>query len=359
MENAYNLWKKGTSGSHHLWGKVELDKRGDIDIIIFKHEEFAWLNKIGNFFKISHLDSQIRVLFNLKKFDILYAPYSTANTRLLVFLKWIGLFRKPIVVTIHQPLLSSGKLKGLTEIISKKVLLQYDASIFLSEPLMNSTIKKLKIPDGIVKQKFSTAQWGPDTEFYNFPEPAIPLEDCDYFVSAGHTDRDYDTLVEAFRETKYSLKIFCSTKSLPKTKNIPSNITIVSTGIPYFELLKHYRNARAILIPLKYPEEKEGCQGMTSIQDVIALGKPTIITRNKSLNLNVEEEGIGLFVEMGDVEGWKKATKILMEDKNVLRKMGANSKKTYLEKFNSQIFANKLQEVFLKVAESNSKKNDF
>lgn len=359
MENAYTLWKNGTSGSHHLWGKVELDKGGKIDVIIFKHEKFPWLNKIGNFFKITHLDSQIRILFNLKTFDILYAPYSTANTRLLVFLKWLGLFRKPIVVTIHQPIFSSGRFKGLTSLLSKKILLQYDASIFLSEPLMTNTIDRLQIPERIVKQKFSTAQWGPDTDFYDFSKSEIPVEDCTYFISAGHTDRDYDTLVEAFRETKYALKIFCSTKSLPKTKDIPPNISIVSSGIPYFELLQYYRNARAILIPLKYPREKEGCQGMTSIQDVIALGKPTIITRNVSLNLNVEEEGIGLFVEMGDVEGWKKATKTLMEDETLLKKLAANSKKTYLEKFNSQVFADKLQEVLLNVYESKSKKDDF
>lgn len=349
MENAYDLWKKGVSGSHHVWGKIELDRRGKVDVIIFKHLKYPILNKIGDFLKITHLDQQIRILFNLKKFDILYAPYSSANTRLLVLLKWMGLFKKPIVVTIHQPLISSAKSRRIANFFSKELLLQYDASIFLSETLMKKTVQQLRIPHDLEKEKFHTAQWGPDAEFYGNDEPNVPLQDCDYFISAGHTDRDYDTLIEAFRGINYSLRIFCSQKSLPKTNDIPPNVTIVSTGVPYSELLKWYRNARAILIPLKYPKEKEGCQGMTSIQDVIALGKPTIMTLNPSLNLDIEKEGFGIFVEMGDILGWKKALKLLIDDTSLLTTMGSLATKTYIEKFNSEIYADKLQEVLLEV----------
>src|SRR5690606_31149700 len=193
------------------------------------------------------------------------------------------------------------------------------------------------------------AQWGPDTDFYHTDEPEISLEDCNYFISAGQTDRDYDTLIEAFRGIDYSLKIFCSKRSAPKTKDIPPNVSIDSNGVPYFELLNYYRKSRAILIPLKYPPIKEGCQGMTSLQDVIALGKPTVMTTNRTLNLDVEKEGFGIFVEMGDVEGWRKAVKLLIEDKAALNLMGVNAKKTYHEKYNSKIFSDKLQEVLLKV----------
>ncbi len=352
MENAYDLWKKGVSGSHHVWGKIELDRRGKVEMIIFKHVKYPFLNRIGNIFKITHLDQQIRILFNLKQFDILYAPYSSANTRLLVLLKWLGLFKKPIVVAIHQPLISSTKSRWTANFFSKKLLLQYDASIFLSEALMKKTVQQLRIPRHVEKEKFHTAQWGPDAAFYENDEPNVPLQDCDYFISAGHTDRDYDTLIEAFRDINYSLRIFCTQKSLPRTTDIPPNVRIVSTGIPYSELLKWYRNARAILIPLKYPKEKEGCQGMTSIQDVIALGKPTIMTLNRSLNLDVEKEGFGIFVEMGDILGWKNAISLLIHDTSLLTTMASLAQKTYVEKFNSEIFADKLQEVLVKVYHS-------
>jgi glycosyltransferase involved in cell wall biosynthesis len=353
MENAYALWKKGTSGSHHVWGKVELDQKGEIEMILFRHEKYKFLNRIGKFFKIKHLDQQIRLLGNLNKFDVLYAPYSFANTRLLVFLKWIGLFKKPIVVTIHQPAFSSIKQSKFMRWLTKKLLLQYDASIFLSEQLMKDTVNLLQIPEETVKEKFSTAQWGPDIDFYHHDKEDTPLENCNYFISAGHTDRDYDTLIEAFRGIDYPLRIFCAPKNLPKTKDIPEHITIVSTGTPYIELLDQYRGARAIMVPLKYPSQKEGCQGMTSIQDVIALGKPTIMTKNRSLNLDVEKEGFGITVGMGDVEGWRKAVHQLIHDEETLNRMGANAKRTFLEKCNSRVFGEKLEEALKKVHNKN------
>src|SRR5690606_22022617 len=269
------------------------------------------------------------VLMNLKKFDILYSPYSNANTRLLVFLKWLGIFRKPVVVTIHQTAFSSSKNRKTGIWFAKKFLLQYDASIFLSKKLMENTVEKLRIPSDIVRQRFTTAQWGPDIDFY----PADldpPLEACGYFISAGHTARDYDTLVEAFRGINYPLKIFGPPWTLPRTKDIPENVTFITSPMTYYDLLAHYRGARGIMIPLRYPPQKEGCQGMTSLQDVIALGKPTVMTRNSTLNLDIEKEGFGFAVEMGDVGGWRQAVQVLIDDEKVLKEMGEKAKKTFL-----------------------------
>ena len=348
MEEAYELWEMGRSGSHHVWGKVELDQRGGIDMMIIPHVKYPFINKIGGWIKIRHLDQQIRVLMNLKKFDILYSPYSTANTRLLVFLKWLGIFRKPIVVCIHQTAFSASKSRRIGNWFAKKFLLQYDLSIFLSRKLMENTIEKLGIPAGIARKKFATAQWGPDINFYP-AELDPPLEDCHYFISAGHTARDYDTLVEAFRGIDYPLKIFGPVWTLPKTTEIPENVTFETAPLTYYDLLVHYRAARAIMIPLRYPPKKEGCQGMTSLQDVIALGKPTVMTYNRTLNLDIEKEGFGFAVEMGDVEGWRRAVQVLIDDEKLVKEMGRKAKKTFLEKSNSKIFADRLEELLKKV----------
>lgn len=49
MENAYSLWEIGKSASHHLWGKIEIEKKGNVEMIIFPHEKNVLLNKIGKF----------------------------------------------------------------------------------------------------------------------------------------------------------------------------------------------------------------------------------------------------------------------------------------------------------------------
>src|SRR5690606_6284166 len=107
---------------------------------------------------------------------------------------------------------------------SKKVLLQYEASIFLSERLMKDTIELLEIPAHIAEEKFTNAQWGPDINFYHNLD--MPLKDCEYAISAGHTDRDYVTLVEAFRGIDFPLRIYCGPKAVPKVENLPKNVTI-------------------------------------------------------------------------------------------------------------------------------------
>lgn len=348
MENAYALWEQGKSGSHHVWGKVELEARGNVEVEIFQHEKYPFLNRIGNFFKIQHLDQQLRILTYGKHFDILYAPYSWSNTRLLTVLKWVGLYRKPILVTIHQPFMKMNSSNSFFRWLSKKFLFQYDGIIFLSEKLKEHTIEALNIKDKHDLAKIDTAQWGPDTKYYD--KVVSNKEDSlTYFISAGHTARDYVTLIEAFKKMEHQLRIFCTPNSKPPVKELPANVTINASFIPYEELLKYYKESIAILIPLKYPDSKEGCQGMTSLQDVVALGKPTVITENPMINIDAAKEGFGITVGKGDVNGWVDAIELLAKDKNRFRQMSEQARRVYLQKFNSELFAEKLERAVFKI----------
>lgn len=348
MENAYALWQQGKSGSHHVWGKVELERRGNVEVKIFQHEKYSFLNRIGSLLKVKHLDQQLRLLNYGKHFDILYAPYSWSNTRLLIVLKLLGLYRKPILVTIHQPFMKMNSSNSFLRWLSKQFLFQYDGIVFLSEKLKEHTIKALNITKKSDLAKIDTAQWGPDTKFYD--KVVSNEEDAlTYFISAGHTARDYVTLIEAFRKMNHQLRIFCTPSSKPVVKDLPSNVTINASFIPYEELLKFYKESIAILIPLKYPDSQEGCQGMTSLQDVVALGKPTVITKNPMINIDAAKEGFGITVGKGDVNGWVEAVELLAKDKRMFRKMSDQANRVYLQKFNSELFAEKLEKAVLKI----------
>lgn len=347
METAYDLWAKGLSGSHHVWGKIELDRSGKVEMIIFPHVKYRFLNTLGNMVGIGHLDQQLRILFNLDQFDILYSPYSAANTKLLLFLKWIGLFKKPIVVTIHQPFWGAKSSNRIISFLSKKFLEQYEACIFLSEPLLGKTMKTLKISEKHKKERFTVTQWGPDIAFFNkYRKQVVPFSECGYFISAGHTARDFETLIEAFRGLDYQLKIFCTPTSIPNVKQIPDNVEVNWEITFSNDLVEWYRKSIAILIPLKYPRENEGCQGMTSLQDVVAFGKPVIMTRNPTLNLDVEKEGFGFYVDMYDVEGWKKKLGLLHDNEELWNAMSEKASHVFKNKFNSRIFSDHLENVF-------------
>lgn len=355
MENAYELWKKGNSGSHHVWGKIELEKRGKVEVIIFPHEKYTFLNKLGKIIGIKHLDQQVRILGHSKAYDILYAPYSLSNTRFLLLLKFLGLYRKPILVTVHQPFLGMNFKNSFIRWLSRKVLLQYDGILFLSEKLMENTLKALNIKDEKSLSKIDSAQWGPDINFYQNFKTKTLNNNGGYFISAGHTARDYVTLIEAFRRMEHQLKIFCTPQSMPEVTDLPKNVTIHSEFIPYAELMQFYVGAKAILIPLKYPERLEGCQGMTSLQDVVALGKPTVITKNPSINIDAAREGFGITVAKGDVSGWVDAVESLAKDRASFQKMEENASRVYRDKFNSELFADKLEKATLKIYNKHQK----
>lgn len=350
MEKAYDLWSRGISGSHHVWGKVELDQRGEINMIVFRHEKHKWVNKIGRFLGIKHLDQQIRMLSCLDSFDILYAPYSLSNLKFLLLLKLFGIFKKPIVVTIHQPIQLTHQNNPIVKFISKWILKQYEASIFLSKPLMYKLIANLNIEEETYKNKFTTTQWGPDISYYEkYCLSRIPFNECEYFISAGHTDRDFDLLIEAFKGLPYKLKIFCTPDSIPLSKEIPPNVEVDWEITFSKDLIPFYQKSIAILIPLVYPAEKEGCQGMTSIQDVLTFGKPTIITNNPCLNIDVAKEGIGFKVDMHDVAGWKEKLDILATNSEIWENMSKSSAEVFRNKVNSEIFAKHLSEVLTNV----------
>lgn len=351
MEFTYDLWKKGKGGSHHVWGKVELEKDNRIEMKILKHEKYKFLDKIGSFFGIRHLDHQVRIILMHKKYDIIYAPYSTANTKILLYLKWLGIFRKPLVVAIHQPFLGTNSSSSIKRKLSKSLLLTYDAAIFLSEALKDQTIDRLRISKDYEGKRIFTAQWGPDEAFYKRLPLVSEKNDDPFLISAGLTSRDYSTLIEAFRKLPYKLVLYCTDRSLGAFEDLPPNVILKPDFVPYHMLLKEYQESKAVLIPLKYPLKKQGCQGMTSLQDVIALSKPVIITETPTLNLDVEREGIGISVPMGDVDGWVSAVKQIMENESLRKRMIENTSEILQDKFNARIYSERLRSIILYVAD--------
>src|SRR5690606_32427641 len=133
------------------------------DVTILEHEKYPWLNKLGDLIKIPHLDQQIRALWVLRKFDVLYLPYPFSNSKLIAVLKAFRLLSTPVVVLVHQSVPASSKpfLRGL----ARKLFFQYDAYAFFSERLISRIQAELK-PSVDVSRKFFSVNWGPDSHFY-------------------------------------------------------------------------------------------------------------------------------------------------------------------------------------------------
>ncbi|PSL06608.1 glycosyltransferase [Cecembia rubra] len=339
MDSYYKDWEKGITPGQQLWGKTEIDKMDGIEMIILSHEENKFLKKLGNLFLIQHLDLQLRALKYSKDIDAYYSPFGTAATKLLLALKFLGLLKTPIVVMIHYPLLGMNSKNKFKRWLGEKLFKGYDRAIFISKRLKIDALNAFRISEYDCKEKVHSMDWGSETSYY---EKFInEEEEEDYAVTNGQTDRDFDTLIEAFRELDLKLKIFAKADYKPKTKDIPSNVEIFTHWINNSDLCRIYNRAKIVLICFKM--KRSSTLGLTSLFDSMSMGKAVIMTENPYIDIDINKEGVGFTVKEGDIAAWREKINILMDNPVLRKQMGKRglelqNKYYSLEKFGLALF---------------------
>lgn len=294
--HTYQLYKEGKNPSHWLYGAVEMEKEGHQ--VIWEKETSSLLNDI----KLVHKYNP----------DLIFIPnLNIRNHLLLLCLKRIGLIKKPIIAYLHHTP-KSGKVSILYSFLLKAL----NHCFFLSAKTMEETIQ-----GGYIKpDKCSEPGWGPDMDFYN----KIQKSDGDYFISTGKENRDFDLLIEVFKETKVPLKIITAqshggndyTDLKKKCASIP-NIEVIITensGNVYPMMVKEMANAKALVCPLR-KNRLNYCVGLSTITDAEGLNKPLIITRNSYHDISI----ISKFNIVDTKNDWIKAInnlKIISNTKN-------------------------------------------
>lgn len=122
-------------------------------------------------------------------------------------------------------------------------------------------------------------------DFYN----RVEKSDGNYFISTGKENRDFDLLIEVFKETKAPLKIITAQShagnnytNLKEKCAAISNIEVIITensGDVYPMMVKEMANAKALVCPLRQ-DQLNYCVGLSTIVDAEGLNKPLIITYN-------------------------------------------------------------------------------
>ncbi len=353
MDHAWELWKKQEYPGHHLWGVTQLHKYG-IEVDILPHERYSVLKKIGDKTKVlGDLDQQLRILLQKSQYDLVYSG-TDLNTSLLAFLRSIGLFKKPIIIIIHRSFPRNLLGKLFVNFFIKK----HDLFLCLS----NRVMEQLRDNFSISQEKLKVLPLGVDLSFYQTKRDnnshEINADNAEFIVSAGKTDRDYNTLVKAFKEINYPLKIYGAGDSAPTIPDLPPRILVHNKQskdpnfLSFEELLKEYQKAYAVAIPLNIPLDRADTItliGYTSLLDAMAMGKAVVMTRNQQIDIDIEKEGIGIFVEPGDVEGWKQAISYLLEHPQETEEMGNRARSLCESRYNLDEFSSKLSEILKSV----------
>lgn len=259
--HTYQLYKEGKNPSHWLYGAVEMEKDGHQ--VIWEKETNSLLNDIK--------------LIRKNNPDLIFIPnLNIRNHLLLLCLKRIHFVKKPIIAYLHHTPKS-----GKTSIIYSFLLKALNHCFFLSAKTMEETIQG----GYLNKNKCSEPGWGPDTEFYD----KIPKSNGDYFISTGKENRDFDLLIDVFKETKAPLKIITAqshagndyTNLTEKCASVP-NIEVIITknsGDVYPMMVKEMAKSKALVCPLRQ-DRLNYCVGLSTIVDAEGLKKPLIITKS-------------------------------------------------------------------------------
>lgn len=308
---------------HHIWCFDYLQDHG-YKVLFIEPTKKGFLGKIGERLHINNLQQQITAIKRSKEYDIIFDPFMQF-TFIIAILKLLGLFKKPIIAIAQRSYIINKKnpIKRARQYLVRYILFKgIDKVIFINKPVADESDKY-----PIKGNTDYLRSWGVETEFFQSFAKSQPAPTEDYIYSTGGSARDFDTLVKAFHDIDFKLRITARNDLFKKLKyEITPNIVIDNSIPPSLtstgQLRKEYYNALAVAIPIERHSYFFSPYGNTVLFEAWASGRPVIATDNKAFPFNIEKEKVGFLIEYEDVEGWKQAINYLIEHPEEAREMG-------------------------------------
>lgn len=338
IEEALTEWKDYKHPGHILYGLPLFQKHG-IECILHYYKN------IPNRFNLA-FQTAWSILTCKESYDLLYGT-SFRGLELIIFLRALGIYQKPIAIWHHTAITTSKK--KWKETISRFFYKGIDKMFFFSNKLIKDSVQTGKAPIN----KMELIHWGPDLAFYDQLLLCTKEKKCG-FISTGKENRDMTTLLKAFSASQEELSVYISPscgelhyQSIISALDLPSSIHIHYTnGIIPYELAKIVAQKKCIVICcLDFPYTV----GLTTLVEALALGIPVICSRNPNFEIDIDKENIGITVEYNNVQGWINAIDYISSQPDVVEQMGKNARKLAEEKFNLEIFTQELAESFQKM----------
>ena len=338
--------QQGEFPSQFLYGACHLSSSG-IDVVYHRSpsKEMSRLK--------TALYTAWRVLTCREHIDAVYATHYK-GLELLILLRAIGIFRKPIVVWHHQPIVTPKS--KLREWGGRLFYRGMDRLIFFSQKLVDDSLHSPKANP----KRMVVGHWGADLDFYD--RMRNQEKDARFvFIATGKEQRDQHTLIEAFNRTGLPLKLYIGINPDPTVPNPnldavrsykpAANIDVREIcGLLPYEIALDVAKAQCVAICCKHTRYTAG---LTTVVEALALGLPMVCSRNPQIPIDFDREGCGISVEYGDVEGWQRATSYLASHPDEARRMGERGRQIAEERFNDRQCASEVAAVLKEAAAQN------
>jgi len=149
------------------------------------------------------------------------------------------------------------------------------------------------------------------------------LEQQDYMFTYGNSDRDYDTLIEAVKDIPTKLLILSQAYNPPGP--LPANVELMTQGRYGLDLWKLIGSARLVVLPL---QDFNISAGQTAMLEIMALGRPLIVTSNMATREYAVHGKTALFCKEKDPEEIRHHIRFLLEHPEKAERMGREARKT-------------------------------
>lgn len=334
-------WEKGMFPAHLLYGATHLNNY-QIEVIqhdYTRQDKPRWWRALDTFRKVIKCKGD---------YDALYATRYN-GIEIFIVLRALGLYRKPIIVWQHQPVLKSTS--WYKDILSRIFFRGIDYFFFFSDYMRNVSISSGKVK----AEKTKVCPWGADLQYYDRLMRENPVGEHSGFISTGKEHRDMETLISAFgkcQETGLTLIAAAECcgdnyEQMLSKRDIPQNVNLIINRTMWIpELAKYIWKNKCVCICCK---ETNYTVGLTTLVEALAMGLPVIISRNPNQPFDVGEEGCGISVPYGDVDGWVQAIQYIDTHPDEVAEMGRRarqlSERTYNIEKCSQIVAEAIKKV--------------
>lgn len=173
------------------------------------------------------------------------------------------------------------------------------------------------------------------------------VKDYALFVGRLADYKGLDTLISSYREIRnnFPLKIIGDgplLKDMQAKIRKTNNIELLGR-LPYDRTIKYIRNSAFVIFPSECYENMPRV-----IIESFACGIPVIASNIGPIKEIIQEGLTGLFFDYGDSKDLSIKIKYLMENKNLISKMGENACKIYEKKFSPEVNYSILMDIYNK-----------
>lgn len=305
--------KKGETHINGFWGMTYLPLYG-IEAEYFEIEQYLpmWLAKFVRK-TINIYFIHLPFFWKMLSRDIVFtsAAFGTQLFHALLHLK------KPLWI-MHDFSITGllGNEKTFRQKLFRFMVSQAAGIVTLSE----DEKEKLEERFPRLKGKVAFIPFGVDLNFFkpqNLPKKKQIL------AVGFDPDRDWGTLIAAVKDI--DARVVLATRMSRVEKYLPLPVNVEVTQFSGRDLVKEYDKSAVIIVPLNTSSHNNDAMGCSALFEGMAMGRPVIATRTKTIESYVKNKENGLLVKEGSVAEMEEAINFVLNNQTKAEEIGKNA----------------------------------